>query len=200
MTTEAKAPTFDAESVGALFASMEARLTQVETRLDTELAEIKDQLPDNRLSMVVFSGDLDKTLAAFIIATGAAAMGMEVSMFFTFWGLSAIKAHRSVTGKSLPEAMMAVMTAGSSKELSPSKMAYFGAGSLMLRQMMKDKDVQSLEELIVLAKELGVRIVACDMSMDVMGVRQDELMPGVDLGGVATFLGDAAKSKVSLFI
>ena len=198
--TEDKAPTFDAAGVGALFAAMETRLSDVEKRIDAELADIKEQLPDNRVSIIVFSGDLDKTLAAFIIATGAAAMGMEVSMFFTFWGLSAIKERRSVTGKSLPETLMALMTAGSSKDLSPSKMAYFGAGSLMLRQMMKDKDVQSLEELIVLAKELGVRIVACDMSMDVMGVRKDELMPCVDLGGVATYLADAAKSKVSLFI
>jgi len=198
--SENKAPTFDAVDVSGLLAAMETRLSDVERRLDTEIADIKDQLPDNRVSIIVFSGDLDKTLAAFIIATGAAAMGMEVSMFFTFWGLSAIKARRGVIGKSLPETLMALMTAGSSKELSPSKMAYFGAGSLMLRQMMKDKDVQSLEELIALAKELGVRIVACDMSMDVMGVRQDELMPGVDLGGVATFLADAAKSKVSLFI
>ena len=135
-----------------------------------------------------------------IVQEGMAAMGMEVSMFFTFWGLSAIKQNRSVSGKSLPEMMMALMTAGSSKELSPSKMAFFGAGSVMLRQMMKDKDVQSLEDMMALAKELGVRIVACEMSMDVMGVREDELMPGCDLGGVATYLADASKSKVTLFI
>ena len=197
---ENPAPAFDAASMGALLATLESRLTQVETRLDTEIAAIKEELPDNRVSLIVFSGDLDKTLASFIIATGAAAMGMEVSMFFTFWGLSAIKQNRSVSGKSLPEMMMALMTAGSSKELSPSKMAFFGAGSVMLRQMMKDKDVQSLEDMMALAKELGVRIVACEMSMDVMGVREDELMPGCDLGGVATYLADASKSKVTLFI
>lgn len=197
---EDKPVALDAAGVAALLATMEARLSGVEQRLDAEIAEIKDQLPDNRVSIIVFSGDLDKTLAAFIIATGAAAMGMEVSMFFTFWGLSAIKERRSTAGKSLPEALMALMTPGSSKDLSPSKMAFFGAGSLMLRQMMKDKDVQSLEDMIALAKDLGVRIVACDMSMDVMGVRHDELMAGCDLGGVATYLADAARSKVSLFI
>ena len=85
-------------------------------------------------------------------------------------------------------------------ELTPSKMAYFGAGAVMLRQMMKDKEVASLEELIALSGELGVKFVACEMSMDVMGVRHDELVPDVQLGGVATFLADATKSRVSLFV
>jgi peroxiredoxin family protein len=84
--------------------------------------------------------------------------------------------------------------------MAPSKMAFFGAGSVMLRQMMKDKDVASLEEMIDLARELGVNIVACEMSMDVMGIKHEELMPDTQLGGVATFLAEATKSRVSLFI
>lgn len=191
---------FDGASLRQMFAALEQRVSDLEGRVDTELSDIKEQLPDNRLSMVVFSGDLDKTLAAFIIATGAASMGMEVSMFFTFWGLSAVKERRSFEGKNLMETMMALMTPGSSKELAPSKMAFFGAGSVMLRQMMQQKEVTSLEEMIGLAKELGVKIIACEMSMDVMGIRQEELHTECQLGGVAAFLADASKSKATLFI
>jgi peroxiredoxin family protein len=187
-------------ALAAMLATFESRLSNLEAKVDTEVAAIKEQLPEDKASIIVFSGDLDKTLAAFIIATGAATMGLSVSMFFTFWGLSAIKKQRLTDGKSLPERMMALMTPASSLEMAPSKMAFFGAGSVMLRQMMKDKEVASLEELIELARELGVSIVACEMSMDVMGIRPDELMPDVQLGGVATFLADATKSRVSLFI
>lgn len=183
-----------------LLAGYESRLGALEARVDSELADIREQLPDDRASVIVFSGDLDRVLAGFIIATGAATMGLEVSMFFTFWGLGALKERRILEGKSLAERMMAMMTPGNSLELSPSKMAFFGAGAVMLRQMMRDKDVTSLEELITLSQELGVKLVACEMSMDVMGIKQQELRADVQLGGVATFLADAVKSKVSLFI
>lgn len=191
----------DEKSVSAeLLASLSARLETLEARVEGELKDIREQLPDNRLSMIVFSGDLDKMLAAFIIATGAASMGLEVSMFFTFWGLGALKRQRSFDDKNLAEKLMALMTPGSSQELLPSKLAFFGAGSLMLRQMMKDKQIASLEELIELARELGVRFTACEMSMDVMGVKPEELMDGCELGGVASFLGDATRSKLSMFV
>lgn len=187
-------------ALAAMLQTFEDRLTRLEQTVDSEVAAIKEQLPEDKASIIVFSGDLDKTLAAFIIATGAATMGLEVTMFFTFWGLSAIKQQRMTEGKSLPERMMALMTPASSLEMAPSKMAFFGAGSVMLRQMMKDKEVASLEEMIALARELGVHIVACEMSMDVMGVKHAELMPDTKLGGVATFLAEATKSRVSLFI
>lgn len=187
-------------ALAAMLQTFEDRLTNLEQKVDSEVAAIKEQLPEDKASIIVFSGDLDKTLAAFIIATGAATMGLEVTMFFTFWGLSAIKKQRMTEGKSLPERMMALMTPASSLEMAPSKMAFFGAGSVMLRQMMKDKEVASLEEMIALARELGVNIVACEMSMDVMGVKHEEMMPDVKLGGVATFLAEATKSRVSLFI
>lgn len=183
-----------------LLAALDRRLGSVESRLDAELRAIKEQLPDDRASIIVFSGDLDKVLAGIIIATGAATMGLEVSMFFTFWGLGALKERRVLDGKSLSERMMAMLTPGSSLELAPSKLAFFGAGALVLRQMMRDKDVSSLEDLVALAEELGVKLVACEMSMDVMGVHAEELRAGVQLGGVATFLADAVKSRVSLFV
>lgn len=187
-------------ALAAMLQTFEDRLSSLEQKVDSEVAAIKEQLPEDKASIIVFSGDLDKTLAAFIIATGAATMGLEVTMFFTFWGLSAIKKQRMTEGKSLPERMMAMMTPASTLEMAPSKMAFFGAGSVMLRQMMKDKDVASLEEMIELARELGVNIIACEMSMDVMGVKHEELMSDVKLGGVATFLAEATKSRVSLFI
>jgi peroxiredoxin family protein len=183
-----------------LLTSLVQRVNALEGHVHTELADIRGQLPENRASVIVFSGDLDKTLAAFIIATGAASMGMEVSMFFTFWGLSALKEKRTFEGKNLAEKMMALMTPRSSQELAPSKMAFLGAGSVMLRHMMKDKEVASLEELMAMARELGVRVIACEMSMEVMGVKAEELQAGCELGGVATFLADASRSKVSLFI
>lgn len=199
MSDETMPPTRP-DALVAMLQSYEERLSNLERRVDTEVAAIKAQLPEDKASIIVFSGDLDKTLAAFIIATGAATMGLEVTMFFTFWGLSAIKKQRLLEGKSLPERMMALLTPASTLEMAPSKMAFFGAGSVMLRQMMKEKEVASLEELVVLADDLGVKRVACEMSMDVMGVRQGELMPDTQLGGVATFLAEATKSRVSLFI
>lgn len=190
----------DLASLQTLLATLETRMNALEERVDRDLAEIKEQLPEDRAAIIVFSGDLDKMIAAHIIATGAAAMGLETSMFFTFWGLGALKERNLLDGKSLAERMMALMTPAGSQGLHPSKMAFMGAGAAMLRQMMKDKDVSSLEELMALTQDLGVRIVACEMSMDVMGIRQEELRTDVQLGGVATFLADAAKARVSLFI
>ncbi|MEB3238170.1 MAG: DsrE/DsrF/DrsH-like family protein [Candidatus Sericytochromatia bacterium] len=192
--------TADGSALMGLLGELRQRVDALETRLDTEVADIREQLPADRAAIVLFSGDLDKVLAAFIIATGAATMGLETTIFFTFWGLTVLKRKRVLEGKNLMERMMAVMTPETSKGLDPSKMAYFGAGAVMLRQMMKAKDVASLEEMVELSRECGVRFVACEMSMDVMGVRQDELRSDADLGGVATFLGEAVNAKLSLFI
>jgi peroxiredoxin family protein len=176
--------------------ALEEKIRQLETRL----AAIEDRTAEDRVTLVVFSGDLDRVLAAFIIATGAAALGQQVSMFFTFWGLSALKKNSEFSGKTLPQKLMAAMTPGSSAGLPVSKMNYFGVGSKMLRSMMKDKNVTSLEGLIALSRELGIRLIACEMSRDVMGIRQSELMEGLECGGVATFLADSLKSRTSLFI
>lgn len=176
--------------------ALEKRLAALESRL----AELEERQPEDRVSLVVFSGDLDRVLAAFVIATGAAAVGQQVSMFFTFWGLSALKKDTRLSGKSFLEKMMAVMSPGSSRELPVSKMNYFGVGARMLRKMMKDKNVSSLEEMIELAQELGVKMVSCEMSRDVMGIDQEELIGGLECGGVGTFLADSLNSRSSLFI
>lgn len=166
-------------------------------KLQAELQSVREQMPDNRLSMIVFSGDLDKVLAAFVIASGAAASGMEVSMFFTFWGLTALRQKRRSAGKTLFQKMMGWMTPVGIRGLGVSKMNFGGIGAKMLRSMMKQQGVPQPEEM---ARELEVRIVACQMSMDVMGIHEEELIEGIEVGGVATFLGDAARSKVPLFI
>jgi len=168
--------------------------------LEKRLRHVEDRAPEERVSLIVFSGDLDRVLAAFIIATGAAAMGQQVSMFFTFWGLSVLKKGSRLSGKTLFQKMMALMSPASSKSLPVSKMNYFGVGARMLRSMMKAKNVNSLEEMISLARELGVRMVACEMSRDLMGIKESELVPGLECGGVATFLADSLKSRTSLFI
>lgn len=175
---------------------LEERLAAVEAKL----AELEGRVPEDRVSVVVFSGELDRVLAAFVIVTGAAALGQQVSMFFTFWGLNALKKKKSLAGKKFTEKLMALMTPAGSQSLPVSKMNFFGIGAKMLRTMMRDKNVSSLEDLMQMARDLGVRIVACEMSRDVMGIADDELIAGLEFGGVAAFLGDALKSRVTLFI
>lgn len=176
--------------------ALHAQVQQLQAQVDA----LRAQAPENRLSMVVFSGDLDRVLAAFVIASGAAASGMEVSMFFTFWGLTALRRRRESKGKTLLQKLMGWMTPVGSRGLGVSKMNFGGVGAKMLRAMMHQQGVSPPEEIMQLTRDLGVRIVACQMSMDVMGIRQDELLEGVEVGGVATFLGDATKSKTTLFI
>ncbi|HET7214600.1 MAG TPA: DsrE/DsrF/DrsH-like family protein [Terriglobia bacterium] len=168
--------------------------------LSRRLADLEDRAPEDRVAIVVFSGDLDRVLAAFIIGTGAAAMGQQVSMFFTFWGLSALKKGSEFSGKTFFQKAMAMMSPSSSLDLPVSKMNYFGVGAKMLRAMMKEKNVSSLEDMIALARELGVRAIACEMSRDVMGIKDSELVEGLEHGGVASFLADSLKSRTSLFI
>ncbi len=175
---------------------MEERIRALEARV----AELESRVPEDRVSLVVFSGELDRVLAAFVIATGAAALGQNVSMFFTFWGLNALRRKKVLSGKKFGERLMAVMSPEGSASLPLSRMNFFGIGAKMMRSMMQAKQVSSLEDLMQMASDLGVRIVACEMSRDVMGIHEDEMQKGVEFGGVATFLGDALRSRVTLFI
>ena len=176
--------------------ALATRLTALESRLD----QLEASQPDDKVAIVVFSGDLDKVLASFVIATGAAALGQEVSMFFTFWGLSVLKKKSSLDGKNLFEKMMAMMSPASSKELPVSQMNYFGVGAKMLRKMMADKNVASLEEMMEMSQEMGVKMLACEMSRDVMGISEEELIAGLEPAGVASFLGESLRSRTNLFI
>ncbi|MGE4548752.1 MAG: DsrE/DsrF/DrsH-like family protein, partial [Intestinibacillus sp.] len=152
-------------------------------------------------TIIVFSGDLDKVLASFIIANGAAAMGRPVTMFFTFWGLNVLrKSEKQPVKKSFMESMFGAMMPRGSKKLKLSKMNMGGMGTAMMKKIMNDKNVDSLEALIQKALKASVKIVACTMSMDVMGIKEEELIDGVELGGVGAYLGDAEESNINLFI
>ena len=152
-------------------------------------------------TIIVFDGDLDKVLASFIIANGAAAMGRPVTMFFTFWGLNALRKPRKVrVKKPFVEKMFGFMMPRGTTKLKLSKMNMLGMGTKMMKKVMKSKNVSSLEELIEQALANGVKLVACTMSMDVMGITPEELIDGVELAGVASYLGDAEQSNVNLFV
>lgn len=208
MEVSASDPGF-ARDIGAWCRRTGNILVSNERRGNDYVACVKKSTPNTSLvrenadgkTIIVFSGDLDKVLASFIIANGAAAMGRSVTMFFTFWGLTALrKAEKQPVKKSLMESMFGTMLPRGSKKLKLSKMNMGGVGTAMMKKIMNDKSVDSLEVLIQKAMQAGVKIVACTMSMDVMGIKENELIDGVELGGVGAYLGDAEESNVNLFI
>ena len=173
----------------------------VRAELEEKIAELSLRTPEDRAALVVFSGDLDRVMAAFVIATGAAASGLETSIFFTFWGLSALKKKGArAVAKGFKQRMFALMTPAGTEGLGTSKLNFFGMGAVMLRSMMKEQGISSLEELMAMARDLGVQMTACTMSMDAMGIAREELVDGLGYGGVAAFMADASRARVSLFI
>ena len=182
-------------------AEVSRQVGSLRSELERALQELRDRTPEDRAALVVFSGDLDRVMAAFVIATGAAASGLENSMFFTFWGLSVLKKKGArATGKGLKQRMFSLMTPTGSEGLGTSQLNFFGMGAKMLRSMMKEQGIASLEELMGMARELGVKMTACTMSMDAMGIAKEELVAGLEYGGVAAFMADASRARVSLFI
>jgi peroxiredoxin family protein len=178
--------------------------------IQEQIAEIKTQMeslskaaPDNKISMVIFSGELDKVLASLVIATGAVAMGMEVVMFFTFWGTTVLRDKmKNVGGKDIMGKMFGTMLPKGTGAIKLSKMNMGGMGTMMMKSLMKKKNVASIEDMLEMAGELGVQIYVCEMSMDLMGFKRDEFIqyPKLDFCGVAKFMEDAQNSKVQLFI
>lgn len=161
----------------------------------------KPQQGDSGKTLILFSDDLDKVLATFVLANGAAATGRKVSIFFTFWGLNAIKkTNRPKVAKDFFGRMFSWMLPSDSTRLALSKMNMMGMGAKMMRYLMRKKGVDSLEELRQQAVDNGVEFIACQMSMDVMGVRREELLDNVTVGGVATYMERAEKANVNLFI
>lgn len=155
------------------------------------------------LSMVIFSEDLDKALAGMIIANGAAAMDLPVSVFFTFWGLNILRKGSPVHvdgKKTMTEGMFGRMMPRGPEHLHISKMNMAGLGTRMIKKEMAKKHVSSLGELMRSAQEQGVRFIACTMSMDLMGIHKEELIPGVQYGNVGSFIDSADRSRISLFI
>lgn len=152
-------------------------------------------------NIIVFSGDLDKAIASFIIANGSAALGRKVSMFFTFWGLNVLRKPEKVkVKKNLISKMFGFMMPRGTKKLGLSNMNMGGMGAKMIKKIMKDKNVDSLQEMIEQAMDKGVELIACTMSMDLMGLQLEELIDGVKPGGVAAMLANAEESDMSLFI
>ncbi|MCL4442389.1 MAG: DsrE/DsrF/DrsH-like family protein [Firmicutes bacterium] len=152
-------------------------------------------------TIIVFSGDLDRVLAAFVIANGAAAMGDDVVMFFTFWGLNSIRRPEKVSAKKgFLQAMFGWMMPRGADKLGLSKMNFGGLGATMMKIVMRQARVDPLPEMIKTAREQGIKMIACTMSMDVMGITREELIDGLELAGVASYLGEADEANVNLFI
>ncbi len=178
-----------------------ARLQKGAAPQDKGIAESQPVANKDNKTIVVFSGDLDKALASFVIANGAATLGKKVTMFFTFWGLNVLRKQEAVpVQKGLIDKMFGWMMPRGSTNLKLSNMHMLGMGTKMMRMVMKDKNIASLEDLIAAAQKANIEIVACQMSMDVMGLKKEELLDGVKIGGVGYYLNEAEDSNVNLFI
>ncbi len=155
-----------------------------------------------RATIVVFSGELDRALAAFNIAITAASMGMEVTMFFTFWGLNVVARERAGgSGRSPLQRMLGLMNRGGARRLKLSRLDMLGGGRAAMKTLMKKYRMPSLEEMISMAGELGVRFIACTTSMALMGLEEGDFIPEVEeFAGAATYVEKAASSKINLFI
>jgi len=168
----------------------------VETEEDTGATTTKK-------TIILFSGEFDKVMAAMIIANGAAAMGDDVTIFCTFWGLNILRKTDKVDAQAkksfLQKAFGGMMPKGT-KKLGLSKMNFAGAGAPLMRKVMRDQNAMSLEELFDSARELGVKFVACTLSMDILGFKQEEMIDGLEYAGVASYLGEADEANVNLFI
>ncbi len=188
------------------FKSQDGAIEEIQARireLEGRVTALSEASPSNKLSMVVFSGDMDKVLASLVIGTGAVAMGMEVVMFFTFWGTPVLRdKDKSVGGKDLMGKMFGTMLPKGASSVKLSKMNMGGMGTSMMQHLMKKKNVASIEEMIRLAGELGVKIYVCEMSMDLMGFKREEMIdyPDLTFCGVAKFLEEAKDSRIQLFI
>jgi peroxiredoxin family protein len=189
-------------SVPAAQAPSSNDVAEILRRLSALERTVASQGSANRLSMIVFSGSLDRMIAAFVLASTAAASGMEVDMFFTFWGLAALRDARKKPKKDLIGRMFGWMLPKGMRALPLSQMNMGGMGPAMIRSIMERKRFASLEEMLGICADFGVRIHACDMSREVMGISTEELLdyPHMRYCGAATFLETASGGKVTLFL
>ena len=165
------------------------------------LAELRETKTE-KVTLVVLSGDMDRVMAALIIATGAAAMGMQVTMFFTFWGLNAIrKEHASNSPKDWLRRAFGWLNKGGASRLPLSRFHFGGLGTTMMKKVMKDNRMPGIPELMETAQDLGVKMIACTTTLGLMGISKDTLIDGIDqLAGVSTYLNEARQGSVNLFI
>jgi len=158
-------------------------------------------LEKKKTTIVLFSGDYDKAMAAFIIANGAAAYDHDVTIFHTFWGLNALRKDEPIQAKKgFMEKLFGKMMPRGADKMGLSKMNFAGVGPRMIKQTMKKHNAMPLPDLIELAQEQDVKLVACTMTMDLLGLKKEELLDGIEYGGVAAYLGDAQEGNVNLFI
>ena len=167
----------------------------------TALAELQETKPE-RVTIVVLSGDMDRVMAAFIIATGAAAMGMQVTMFFTFWGLNVIRKKGSTSSaKDWLRRLFGFLNKGGADDLPLSRFHFGGLGTNMMKKVMRQNRMPGISELLETAQDLGVKMIACTTTLGLMGISKDTLIDGVDqLAGVTTYLAEARQGSVNLFI
>ncbi len=191
----------------AIDLSNTSNIEQLERRLDQLeriLAEQQASQPDtNKLNLLLFEGYRDRLLAGFVMATGAAACGMEVSMFFTFWATAALRKGGPQFGrKSLVERAFGMMLPSSFRTTKLSQMDMCGAGRFLMEREMQRKNVADLDTLIATAADLGVQISICEMSMNLMGIRREELIdyPNLQMCGVASFVDQASHANTTLFV
>lgn len=194
--TEAESTASLAERVSQLEQELK-RLDSIQQEVDTLRANVPRT---DKVALVLFSGELDKVLASLIIASTAASMGMEVSIFFTFWGINVLKEKRIIEHKALLEKMIDIMTPVGPESMPVSQMNMLGAGAALLKRMMKEKDVITANELLDVARESGVKLHVCSMTMQVMGIRREELITDIDEVGAAAYIQDASQSGLTLFI
>lgn len=155
-----------------------------------------------KMTLIVFSGEMDKAIAAFNLAIGAASIGMEVSMFFTFWGLNVLKKNEgAIKSKGIMRKMLNFMNRGGTKRLGLSKFHMFGMGKWMMGKLMKNVKSPSVQELMTMAHQSGVKFIACTTTIGMMGLGKEAFIPEVDsYAGVATYLADAKDGRINLFI
>jgi peroxiredoxin family protein len=184
----------------ALSPDLEAAIARlVDARVDARLQQA-GAVETNRASLLVFSGDMDRLFAAFTVALASAASGLEVSMYFTFWGLTALRKRKTFAGKSLGEKMVAMMLPSGPAAVGTSRMHMGGIGPRFFKHLMKRRNIETLPNMIAMAQEMGIKMIACEMSMNVMGITREELIDGLSYGGAATYVADAAGAKVTLFV
>ncbi len=188
---------------------MEPDIEQKIKEMQSQISELQSRVTDiedthkDQLAMIVMSGDMDKILATMVVAVGAAAMDTEVKLFFTFWSIAALRdPKKKVSGKSFMAKMFGMMLPKGRNHLKLSKMNMGGYGPKIIRKLMKKQKVFSLDEFFQQAADLDIEIVICEMSMDLMGIKKEEIIdyPNLSYGGVATFLADANESRIQLFI
>lgn len=168
---------------------------------EEQKAKTGSQVQGDNKTIIVFSDDMDKALASFVIAHGAASTGKKVTMFFTFWGLNVIKkVQKPKVKKDFMGKMFSMMLPAHNGKLNLSKLNMMGMGSIMMKKRMASQKIDSLESMVKAAADVGIQMIACQMSMDVMGVKEEELLDNVIIGGVASYLEEAEKSNLNLFI